>query len=326
MLRIRRVPYILLTPFLILFALFFVFPFLYSLILSLFVHRQGSYHFVGLSNYFTAWQDSSFWDAVYRVAYYGVVQVTIMLVLALILALFLDSPYVKSKGLFRVIYFLPYAVPGVIAAIMWGFLYSPDLNPILKIFQVFTGGKPLNLLDSGSVLYGIMNMATWAWTGYNMTIYFASLTSIPIELYDAAKIDGCNEFQTAWHVKLPLLKPVIVMTTVLSIIGSLQLFNEPFVLSSLTSIPATFTPNMDIYNMAFAYGNFTYSATLSITLVLITFIASLLFMYATSERKKSAPTSQPSKSPETKMTNTFNSNPTLSTSTLSYNGEGEKPL
>ncbi|MEH7416086.1 sugar ABC transporter permease [Neobacillus drentensis] len=317
MVKIRRVPYIFLTPFLILFALFFVFPFLYSLILSLFVNIQGKYHFVGLTNYLTAWEDKSFWYAVYRVAYYGVVQVTIMLVLALVLALFLDSRFVKNKAVFRVIYFLPYAVPGVIAAIMWGFLYSPDLNPILSIFGIFTGGKPLNLLDSGTVLYGIMNMATWAWTGYNMTIYFASLTSIPIELYDAAKIDGCNEFQTAWHIKLPLLKQVIVMTTVLSIIGSLQLFNEPYVLSSLTSIPATFTPNMDIYNMAFAYGNFTYSATLSITLVLITFIASLLFMYATSERTTAK---------KERVRNTINSHSTVSSSTLSYTGEGEKTI
>jgi multiple sugar transport system permease protein len=284
----RSVPYILLLPFLVLFALFFVFPFLYSLILSLFVNREGSNHFVGLQNYMTAWQDNSFWYAIERVAYYGVVQVVIMLVLALVLALFLDSRYVKSKTLFRIIYFLPYAVPGVIAAIMWGFLYSPDLNPFLKLFQMFTGGKPLDLLSTEHVLYGIINMATWEWTGYNMTIYFASLTSIPLELYDAAKIDGCNEFQTAWYVKLPLLKPTIVMTAVLSIIGSLQLFNEPFVLKSLTSIPATFTPNMDIYNMAFAYGNFTYSATLSIILVLITCFASLLFMYATSDRETAA--------------------------------------
>ncbi|ULT56850.1 sugar ABC transporter permease [Neobacillus drentensis] len=317
MVKIRRVPYIFLTPFLILFALFFVFPFVYSLILSLFVNIQGKYHFVGLTNYLTAWEDKSFWYAVYRVAYYGVVQVTIMLVLALVLALFLDSRFVKNKAVFRVIYFLPYAVPGVIAAIMWGFLYSPDLNPILSIFGIFTGGKPLNLLDSGTVLYGIMNMATWAWTGYNMTIYFASLTSIPIELYDAAKIDGCNEFQTAWHIKLPLLKQVIIMTTVLSIIGSLQLFNEPYVLSSLTSIPATFTPNMDIYNMAFAYGNFTYSATLSITLVLITFIASLLFMYATSERTTAK---------KKKIRNKIKSHTTVSSSTLSYTGEGEKTI
>jgi multiple sugar transport system permease protein len=317
MVRVRRVPYILLIPFLILFTLFFIFPFLYSLIISFFVSSQGSYHFVGLSNYLTAWEDKSFWYAVYRVAYYGVVQVIIMLVLALIMALFLDSPYVRSKGLFRVIYFLPYAVPGVIAAIMWGFLYSPDLDPILKIFEVFTGGKPLNLLASGSVLYGIMNMATWAWTGYNMTIYFASLTSIPIDLYEAAKLDGCNEWKTAWYIKLPLLRQVIIMTTVLSIIGSLQLFNEPYVLSSLTTIPATFTPNMDIYNMAFAYGNFTYSATLSITLVLITFIASLLFMWATSERKKSK---------SKKMRNAVTEDKRMGTSTLSYISEGEKSL
>lgn len=281
----RKAPFFLLAPFLVLFFLFFIFPFLYSLFLSFFVEKGGVRHFIGLQNYLTAWQDQNFWYAIDRVAYYGVVQVTIMLVIALALALFLDSRFVKSKTFFRIVYFLPYAVPGVIAAIMWGFLYSPQLDPILNILKLFSGGHSVDVLSSGHVLYAIMNMATWEWAGYNMTIYFASLTSIPIELYDAAKIDGCNEFQVAMRVKLPLLRQTIIMTAVLSIIGSLQLFNEPFVLQSLTSIPSTFTPNMGIYNMAFAYGNFTYSATLSIILVIITFIASLLFMYATSNRE-----------------------------------------
>lgn len=285
----RRVPFLLLFPFLILFLLFFVFPFLYSLYLSFFVEKGGVNHFIGLQNYFIAWQDKSFWYAIDRVAYYGVVQVVIMLVLALVLALFLDSRYVKSKAFFRIVYFLPYAVPGVIAAIMWGFLYSPNLDPLLNVLRIFTGGQAVNVLSVGHVLYAIMNMATWEWAGYNMTIYFASLTSIPIELYDAAKIDGCNEFQVAFRIKLPLLRPIIIMTTVLSIIGSIQLFNEPFILQSLTSIPSTFTPNMSIYNMAFAYGNFTYSATLSIILAVLTFIASLLFMYATSNRDDTKP-------------------------------------
>lgn len=280
----KRAPFLLLLPFLILFLLFFIFPFLYSLYLSFFVEKGGVNHFIGLQNYLTAWQDKSFWYAIDRVAYYGVVQVIIMLVLALVLALFLDSRYVKSKTFFRIVYFLPYAVPGVIAAIMWGFLYSPDLNPFLNVLKIFTGGHAVNVLSPGHVLYAIMNMATWEWAGYNMTIYFASLTSIPIELYEAAKLDGCNEFQIALRIKLPLLRPIVIMTTVLSIIGSIQLFNEPFVLQSLTTIPATFTPNMSIYNMAFAYGNFTYSATLSIILAVITFVASLLFMYATSNR------------------------------------------
>ncbi|PTM59066.1 carbohydrate ABC transporter permease [Desmospora activa] len=279
----RRAPYLFLLPFLLLFALFFVFPFLYSLYLSFFVNQGGSNRFVGLENYLTAWQDYDFWYSIYRVAYYGVVQVSVMLFLALALALLLDSPFIKGKTLFRLIYFLPYAVPGVIAAIMWGFLYSPELNPLLHVFGILTGGKPLDLLSSDLVLYGIANMAVWAWTGYNMTIYFASLTSIPLELYEAAKLDGCSEWKMALYIKIPLLKPVIIMTAVLSIIGSLQLFNEPFILSNLTSIPSSFTPNMDIYNMAFAYGNFTYSATLSIILVLITFMASMLFMIATAD-------------------------------------------
>ncbi|GMA62662.1 sugar ABC transporter permease [Alicyclobacillus fastidiosus] len=283
----RRVPYGLLAPFFLVFLLFFAFPFLYSLYLSFFVNSGGKNHFIGLRNYGVAWQDTNFWYALFRVVYYGVVQVAIMLILALALALLLDSRFVKSKAVFRIVYFLPYAVPGVIAAIMWGFLYSPQLDPILSVFKLFTGGNPVNILSNGHVLYGIVNMAIWEWTGYNMTIYFASLTSIPIELYDAAKIDGCNETQVALHIKLPLLRPTIIMTVVLSIIGSLQLFNEPFILSSMTSIPWNYTPNMEIYNMAFAYGNFTYSATLSIILSVITFIASLLFMYATSDERKS---------------------------------------
>ncbi|MCL6444417.1 MAG: sugar ABC transporter permease [Alicyclobacillus sp.] len=246
---------------------------------------MGSSHFAGFTNYLLVLHDSGFWEAIGRVTYYGVVQVSVMLFIAILLALLLDSPYVKGKSFFRLVYFLPYAVPGVIAAIMWGFLYSPDLNPLLGAFKLFTGGKSVDLLSSTHLLYSIMNMATWEWTGYNMTIYYAGLTSIPIELYDAAKIDGCSELQVAWHIKLPLLRPMLVMTTVLSIIGSLQLFNEPSILSSLTAVPNDYTPNMDIYNTAFSYGNFNYSAALSLTLALITIIASVLFMYLTRTRE-----------------------------------------
>jgi multiple sugar transport system permease protein len=282
----RKAPLLFLLPYLILFLLFFIFPFIYSLFLSFFVKFAGEISFVGLQNYFQAFTDSNFWLGVARVFYYGIVQVTIMLFLALVLALLLDSTYVKSNTLFRLIYFLPYAVPGVIAAIMWGFLYSPTLNPLLNIFHGLTGGKPLDLLNIKHVLYGIMNIATWEWAGYNMTIYFANLTSIPLDLYDAAKIDGCSEWQTAIHIKVPLIRSTLILTIVLSIIGSLQLFNEPFILNSLTSIPPAFTPNMDIYNMAFSYGNLTYSATLSIILTFITFATSMLFIYLTNEDKK----------------------------------------
>lgn len=287
--RIARVPLGLAIPFAVIFLLFFVVPFCYSLYLSLFVQKGTANHFVGLHNYVVAWQDTAFWLALFRVLWYGVMQVVVMLVIALGIALLLDSPYVKSKTLFRLIYFLPYAVPGVIAALMWGFLYSPQLDHLISVLSIFNGGRPVTVLSSGTLLYAIVNMVVWETTGYNMTIYFASLTSVPLEVYEAARIDGASEWQIALRIKVPLIRSTVVMTMVLSIIASLQLFNEPYVLSPMISVPWNYTPNMEIFNMAFTYGNFTYSATLSIILALTTFLLSLLFMMVTSGQRRRRP-------------------------------------
>jgi len=275
-----------LAPFLVLFFGFFIYPFFYAFYLSLFVTRMGHSHFVGVTNYLSAFGDGAFWGSIVTVAKYGVMQLLTMLLLALLLAMLLDSPAIKGKAVFRLLYFLPYAVPSVIAALMWGFLYSPQLDPVLGILGIFNHGKTPNVLSQGNLLYSIVNIVIWEWTGYNMTLYFAGLTSLPLELYDAAKIDGCNELQTALRIKLPLLRPVIIFTWVLSIIGAFQLFNEPFILSTLTAVPSDFTPNMYIYNMAFAYNNFNYSATLSFFLAFVTLVASLLFLYFTSGEKR----------------------------------------
>jgi multiple sugar transport system permease protein len=284
--RIARVPIGLLIPFAIVFLLFFLGPFVYALWLSLFVDSGSGNQFVGLQNYVVAWQDTEFWLSLLRVAWYGIVAVGVMLGFGLGLSLLLDSPFARTKTLFRLVYFLPYAVPGVIAALMWGFLYSPQFNHLLDLFSVFNGGQPVELLNSTTLLYAIVNMAAWGGTGYTMTIYFASLTSIPVELYEAARLDGANEWQIAWRVKIPMIRSTILMTVVLSVIGSLQLFSEPFVLKSITDVPWNYTPNMEIFNMAFTYGNFTYSATLSIVLAVTTFILSLLFMIVTSETRR----------------------------------------
>ncbi|MGA2642447.1 MAG: sugar ABC transporter permease [Spirochaetia bacterium] len=284
----RSVPYVMLAPFLVLFFGFFIYPLFYSFYLSLFTARMGRSSFVGLANYAAALKDGSFWHSILTVARFGVMQLLIMLITALALALLLDSPVIRAKALFRLLYFLPYAVPGVIAALMWGFLYSPQLNPLLAVLGIFHHGKAPEVLSQGNLLYSIVNIVTWEWTGYNMTLYFAGLTSLPLELYDAAKIDGCNELQTAFRIKLPLIRPVIIFTWILSIIGTFQLFNEPFILSSLTVVPSDFTPNMYIYNMAFAYTNFHYSATLSFSLAFVTLCASLLFLFLTSGEGRAA--------------------------------------
>jgi len=280
-------PYLFLLPFLVLFLLFFVFPFFYSGYLSLFVSRAGNNVYVGLHNYLQVMQDSSFWGSMGTILKYGIFHVTLGVIISIGLALLIDTPYVKGKNYFRLFFFLPYAVPGVIAAVMWGFLYSPQLDPVAHLLRVFNHGHDVNLLATHNLLYGIVNMATWLWAGYWMTIYVAALTSVPPELYEAAKMDGCSEFRMAWNIKLPLLRPTIIMNCMLAIIGAMQLFNEPFVLSSLTTVSDSYTPNMDIYHMAFTYNNFNYSATIAVVLAVITIAASLVFMYFTTRDDRS---------------------------------------
>lgn len=283
----NRAAYLFLSPFLILFLGFFVFPMFYAAGMSLYASRGLTSIFVGFNNYTLAFHDNGFWSSIVRMLYFGAIQVTIMLLLALVYALFLDSPLALARSLFRLVYFLPYAVPGVVGAIVWAYLYAPNTGPL----QGFVSGLGLhvNLLATDVVLYSIMVIVTWAWTGYNMTLYNAGLTSISPELFEAARLDGAGEFWIAVRIKIPLLRPLLVLTAVLSIIGTLQLFNEPYILSPFTPIPTTFTPNLDIYNTAFAFGAFNYAATLAIILAVITFIASYVFLFITGRGQEEDP-------------------------------------
>ena len=281
----RLTPYTFLLPYVVLFCVFIVLPIGYSIYMSLCVTRAGKTRYVGLQNYEKAFSDSAFWSGLGNIAIYGLCMIGMMLVSALILALFLDSNKIRCRSLFRLVYFLPYAVPGVIAAIMWGFIYTPSLNAALNLFAPINGGKPLSFLTPDKLMHGIVNISMWLWTGYNMTIYYANLTSIPLDIYDAAKIDGCNEIATAVYIKVPMIQSAIKMTVALTIIGAIQVFNEPFMMSNMTTVSSTFTPNMYVYNMAFSYGNLSYSAALSVVLALITVLASILFNWATREKR-----------------------------------------
>ncbi|GMA57395.1 sugar ABC transporter permease [Alicyclobacillus sacchari] len=270
----RLSPWSFLLPFLLLFTAFLIVPLLYAFYTSLFIHRMGIAYFVGFQNYLNAFRDVAFWGSIVNVMKYAVIQGVIMLALSLALALLLDTKFARFKAFFRLVYFLPYAVPGVFASIMWGFLYSKPLDPLLQAIH-------FDPLASGAFLYSIVNIATWEWAYYNMTLYMASLTGVSADIYEAAKMDGCNEMQLAWYIKIPLLRPTIVMTIILSFIGSMQLFNEPFLLEALTPVSQTFAPNLDIYNMAFSLTNLPYAATLSVLLGLITILISVIVMVLT---------------------------------------------
>ena len=160
-----------LAPFLLLFIAFLLAPLIYAFYTSLFINRFGQPIFVGFRNYINAFQDTAFWSSVVNVIRYAVLQGVVMIALSLVLALVLDTKYAKWKPFFRLVYFLPYAVPGVFASIMWGFLYSKPLDPLLQAVH-------FDPLSSAALLYSIINIATWEWAGYNMTLYAASLTGV----------------------------------------------------------------------------------------------------------------------------------------------------
>ena len=272
------------TPFVALFALFYLVPIGYAVVQSLYqVKRTGTFGpahdvFGGLVQYRRVFADSPFWHSVERVLLFGIVQVPVMLGVALILALLLDSGLVRGKRFFRLAFFLPYAVPGVVAAIMWGYLYSPNLSP----FTAVTAN--LDLLGADLVLWSIANVVTWVYVGYNMLIIYSALQTIPAEVTEAAALDGCTGWRLAWAVKIPLVRPALVLTTVFSIIGTLQLFNEPLVMRSVSSaIGSDYTPNMMVYATA-NIPNYNLAAAFSVVLALATFVLSFSFLKFTQRR------------------------------------------
>ncbi|QCQ17864.1 carbohydrate ABC transporter permease [Microbacterium sp. RG1] len=281
--RRTRVPHkaaiaFLLVPFGILFTLFYVAPILFAIVQStLVVRREGTFGkaeqvFGGFAQYVLVFQNEAFWSSVGRMLLFGVVQVPVMLGLALLFALLLDSPLVKGKRFFRLAFFVPYAVPGVIAAIMWGSLFSPNLSP----FTALT--KNVDFLGADLVLWSIANVVTWVYVGYNMLIIYSSLLSIPTEIYEAARLDGAGQFRIAWSIKIPLVRPAIVMTAIFSIIGTLQLLAEPQVFRSFSSaVTSTYTPNMTVYATA-SIPNPNLAAAFSVVLAVTTFVLSFGFM------------------------------------------------
>jgi multiple sugar transport system permease protein len=291
--RSRPAPLVLVAPFLVVFAVFYVLPIGYAVWDS--VHkriRPASLNFgaaprvvwAGFENYTNVLNDPSFRRGIVRVVEFGIVQVPVMLALALILALVIDSGRVRFGSFFRTAAFLPYAVPGVIAAILWGFLYDPAISPISSLLGHVGLGR-VNFLDVHLILWSIGNIVTWSWTGYNMLIIYSALRAIPSTILDAARIDGASELQIATRIKVPMLAPALVLTGVFSIIGTLQLFTEPSVLEKLTgAVNSAYTPNLMAYTAAFVTNNIYFAAAISVSLAVLTFILSFTLLRATWRR------------------------------------------
>ncbi|MFF8846326.1 carbohydrate ABC transporter permease [Streptomyces sp. NPDC015127] len=261
-------------PFVIVFALVFLAPLAYSVCLSLFRTRLiGGTTFVGLDNYQQALQDGRFWDGVARVGLFLAVQVPIMLGIALLVALALDSGRLYGKDFFRISVFLPYAVPAVVASLMWGFMYGTRFGLLGDINDAFGVHLP-DPLSPDLVLASIGNIVTWEFAGYNMLIFYSALRVVPHSLYEAAEIDGAGQWRVISAIKLPAIRGALVIATIFSIIGSFQLFNEPSILQNLApnAITTDYTPNYYTYALSFNGQQHNYSATVAIVMGVITMI------------------------------------------------------
>ncbi|GAB3274249.1 carbohydrate ABC transporter permease [Kineosporia babensis] len=275
----------LLGPFTALFAATIALPIGFALYESVTaIERSGplgrgttSTVFVGLEHYATALSDPAFTASLWRVVLFALVQVPVMIVLATTLALMLDAASARGVKFFRSVYFLPYGIPGVIASLLWGFLYTPGLSPVLDVASWF--GLNIDFLGASSILWSIANIVTWQFAGYNMLVIVAQLKSIDGDLFEAAEIDGASAWQIITRIKLPLIRPAIVLTTVFTIIGTIQLFGEPLILRPLTgSITSTYTPNLAAYNEAFANNNYNLAAAESVLLALVACVFSFAFL------------------------------------------------
>ncbi|MFE9560926.1 carbohydrate ABC transporter permease [Streptomyces sp. NPDC006487] len=283
----HRSPLLFCAPFVVLFTAMYIAPILYAAYSSFFtVHRSGlgltapTEVFAPLDNYARAVHDSAFMASLGRVALFGLVQVPLMLGLALALALLIDSKSARGRGFFRLTSFVPYAVPGVSAALVWSFMYSSTSSPLNRLLEPLSVTIPF--FDEDVVLLSVANIVTWSWAGYNMIIIYAALQSIPAEVLEAARMDGASALRIAWSIKIPSVRGALVLTTVFSIIGSAQLFNEPAVLQPVSggSITSAFTPLMSAQS-AVAAGNYPYAAAQSVLLAAAVGLVSLIFFKLT---------------------------------------------
>jgi multiple sugar transport system permease protein len=276
--RQRRAALGFLAPFVVVFALFYLLPIGYAVYQSfLKVERQGTFGiahdtFGGFTQYAEVFTNSDFWHSIVNVAQFFLISVPLQLGLALLFALLLDSPVLKGKRFFRLALFAPYAVPGVIAALMWGFLYSPGTTPVPAVADRF------DLLGPDLVMFTIANVVNWVYTGYNMLIIYSALKAIPAEVLEAATVDGAGQVRIAWSIKIPHVVPALVLTGVFSIIGTLQLFNEPQVFRTISSaVGSDYTPNMVVYSTS-SIPNYHLAAAYSVVLAVLTCVLSFLFL------------------------------------------------
>ena len=259
------------SPFVAILTLFMLVPIVYAIRSSLYTTKLiGGTSYSGLANYRTVLSSGEFWSGAGRVALFAVVQVPLTLGLALFFALMFDAGISRYGKALRVIYFMPFAVPAVVAAVMWSFLLLPSLGPYSRLLSDI-GLHNANFFSSTLIVPTLVLIVVWEWTGYTMTILYTALKAVPISLTEAAIIDGASFSTIVRSIKIPMVKPALVMLTFINMVGALQLFTEPSILAAFQpqAVSFGFTPTLYVYNTAIGSAEYNLGAAAAVILGLI---------------------------------------------------------
>lgn len=270
-------PYIFLAPFLIGFGVFVVYPVIRSFMLSFYdAPGLGSPHFIGLSNYRSLLSDHRFWRAVLNTVYFAGGTLVIQLPLALLLALVLNSPRVRARGLYRLAFFLPYVTPAVVVAFMFTLMFNTKYGVINAVLGAVGLGSVSWLGSPTAAMPALIILGLWTWIGANSLYFLGGLQNISRELIESARIDGATSRQIVFRIVLPLLRPVVLFVFTLGLVGSFQLFTQPFVLTGGGPQDATLTITMYLYEKGFRDFDMGYASAVGYALVILVGIATLL--------------------------------------------------
>ena len=267
-----------LLPAALLIFVFCFYPMVQALILSFQKGTGSAVQPAGFANYARILKDATFQQCLFNTIFYFVIQVPIMLILALILAQLLNSPDIKGKGIYRTMIFLPCATSLVSYSMIFKSLFANDglVNRVLSTVGIPTVDWFQN---AWAARWVIVIALIWRWTGYNMVFYLAGLQNIDYSIYEAARIDGASPFQQFVHLTIPLLKPTILLTAIMSTSGTLQLFDESINLTAGGPGKATMTLTHYIYNISFVETpKFNYAAALSVFILVVVAVLSAIQM------------------------------------------------
>ena len=255
-------------------------PMVKALLLSFKTGVGAATTWCGISNYVRMFEDAVFIQSIKNTFFYLIIQVPIMLIFALILASILNNRNLRFKGIFRTMIFLPCATSLVAYAVIFRSLFAN--NGIINLVLVNLGilDQPYSFLTHATSARIVIIIALlWRWTGYNMVFYLSGLQNIEYSVYEAAKIDGANAVQTFFKITVPLLKPTILLTAIMSTNGTLQLFDESVNLTDGGPANASITMSHYIYNLCFKYvPNFGYAAAMSFLILILVAVLAFLQM------------------------------------------------